>query len=87
MSEEKSEFYKKIKDMSLEDLWKYEGAAKYTANFVAAVGVLFILAMLMYPNIIILAIGIPSVYLLSKMAMGIGLSRIDIEELIEKKTK
>lgn len=50
---DKEEFLKKVQKMSLEDLLKYENAAKVTNNLVGVLAIVLILIALFFPNMIL----------------------------------
>lgn len=79
---DKSDLFKKIEAMNLEELWSYYNAAKGASKFMDFLGVGLILAICIFYSTIILIVGIPIVYAAAQISASMGRTLEFIEERI-----
>lgn len=84
---EKEEFISKLKTMSLDDLKKYDGAAKFIQHVVATLGVSSILFTLYFPTFLVMLPVTLLVILFANISSGLGEFRNELKIWINKKDK
>ncbi len=79
---DKSELFKKIDAMSVEELWAYHNSAKIANRCMDIIGVMLILGMLSFYTPIILGVGGFIVYIIAQVAASMGKTINYIEDRI-----
>lgn len=69
---EKEEFLDKLRKMSVEELVKYENAAKFTNRMVGTLAIILILLTLFYPHIVLIVCTAITVYVLANVSAGVS---------------
>jgi hypothetical protein len=84
MANAKEELESKIKNMTLEQLKDFEGAAKNTGRLINVFGIGVIFLIIVYTNVITLIAGSIMVYIFSNVGVGVSNSLSVIRQQIEK---
>jgi len=85
--ENKSSLFERMKTMTIEELLSYKTSAKIAGRICAISGILNILLMLIFPNILVyLTMGI-SLYCFAKLSIGIDIASNHVQDLLDKKVK
>ena len=87
MNEDVTGLIEKINAMNLDELLAYNNTAKNTNNFVNFAGVGLCFLILIYMNVFLIGVGAILLYLLSKLSIGICMTRNKLEERILKLAK
>lgn len=79
---DKSELFKKIEAMNIDELWSYYSAAKGASRFMDVIGVSLILAMMIFYSTLVLIVGSMFVYIVAQVGASMGRTLEFIEERI-----
>lgn len=82
---EKEEFISKLKTMSLEDLKKYDGAAKFIQHIVSMLAIFSILFTLYFPTLLVMLPVTLLIILFANISSGVGEFRKELKMWIDKK--
>ncbi len=85
--DEKKEFLDKIRKMPVEELMKYESAAKFTNKMVGTLAVSIILLTMFFPSIFLIVASAITVYVLGNMSAGISDFIVVVQKQLEAKDK
>ena len=85
MNDKQTTFLEKIKDLPVEDLLRYRTTAKNLIRSIDVIGVMCIITMLFFPEVIFVISFSVLTFFLARISTNIGYSLLEINGLLQKR--